>query len=458
MVSTDTYLWEDLLSAIEDGRVVPIVGRDLLVIETDAGPRLFHNLVAERLAAELNIPVDHLAPGYDVNDVVYAYEDFQRDPTPINSRIRRIVTSLSVPVPQPLRLLAEVLSFRLFISTTVDTLLRRAITEVRGREPACVTFPPSSLKTVDFDEDLLEAQGSMVFQILGQVSPSATFTVTEGQMLEQMHDFMASDRRPVKLINRLQESHLLILGVSFPDWLSRFLLRVCRAKPLWDSRPMMEIIADNQCTHNEFSLFLHRFSPQQSHLFTGGSPVDFVQELHKRWFELHPSDQPSTNVVQMNVEEPADMEPGSIFISYASEDRAAAFQLADRLTAAGLEVWVDRRINPGDDFNHKIERHISKCCAFVPVISRHTQTSEERYFRGEWQQACERDRKYRFALDTPFIFPVVVDATPYSELERLQHEIFGRSAVQAAGGQAPQSLIQQLDLTQKTWRKRDKAV
>ena len=68
MVSTDTYLWEDLMSAIEDGRVVPIEGRDMLVIETAAGPRRFHNLVTERLAAELNIPVDHLAPGYDVQE------------------------------------------------------------------------------------------------------------------------------------------------------------------------------------------------------------------------------------------------------------------------------------------------------------------------------------------------------------------------------------------------------
>jgi hypothetical protein len=89
------------LSAIEDRRVVPIVG-----------PRLFHNLVAERLAAELRISVDHLVPGFDVNDVVYVYEDFQSDPTPINNRIRRIVGGLAVPIPEPLRLLAEIPDFQ----------------------------------------------------------------------------------------------------------------------------------------------------------------------------------------------------------------------------------------------------------------------------------------------------------------------------------------------------------
>jgi TIR domain/SIR2-like domain len=459
MISTDDYLWENLIDALEEGRVVPIVGRDLLVVETDSGPQLFHNLVARRLAADLKVAVDTLPPGFDVNDVVYAYQDFH--PSEVNDRVRRIVSNLAVATPEPLRLLAEVPSFSLFISTTVDTLLERTIKEVRRGKPlTSIAFPPSS-SDLDFDEDKLKDGGSMVFQILGRVSSSAIFTVTEGQMLEQMHDFMGN-RHPLvveKLITRLQNSHLLVLGVSFPDWLARFLLRVCRAKPLWDSRPLMEIIADNACSHQQFSQFLHRFSPDKSHLITGGSPVEFVKELHRRWFERHPAPTPSRSLVPdaagAGRNQPAGMEPGSIFISYTHEDRDAAFRLADTLGNEGLEVWVDRRLNPGDRYDDIIYSHIRNCCAFIALISSNTQERVEAYFHEEWDLACERQK--RFARDAHFLFPVVIDGTPMASLN-LRREMAECSAVQAPSGDPPAGLVQQLDQAQKNWRKRDRPV
>jgi hypothetical protein len=146
------------------------------------------------------------------------------------------------------------------------------------------------------------------------------------------------------------------------------------------------------------------------------------------------------------------MKRGSVFISYANEDRAAAFCLADKLTLSGLEVWIDRRLNPGDDFRNIIERYIRECCAFVAIISLHTQTDDERWFRREWAQACDRARS-RFGTERPFLFPVVIDDTPYIELEKLEQEIFCRSSVRAVGGDAPGSLIEQLDEAQKAWRK-----
>ena len=102
----DEHRWDDLLLALEEGYVVPMVGRDLAVVETEAGPRLFHQLVAERLAAELNVYPDRLPPEFDTNDVVCAYEDFHGDPMAINPRVVHILRGLEVPVSEPLRLLA----------------------------------------------------------------------------------------------------------------------------------------------------------------------------------------------------------------------------------------------------------------------------------------------------------------------------------------------------------------
>ena len=330
MISTDTTFWEDVLLAIEEGHVVPIVGRDLLVIETPEGPKLFHRLVAEHLAAELKVSTDALPPDFDTNDVICACDRFRGDSSLFNSRTAHIVKELKVAPPEPLRLLAEIPNFGLFLSTTFDWLLEEAIFAVRGRKPAVVTFPPTS-NVIDFQESLLEQNGSLVFQILGRASGSAPFAVTEGQTLELMHEFMSVPEAHKNLIARLKESHLLLMGVGFPDWLLRFLLRFARSKPLWDSRSIMEVVADNTRYQKDFALFLHHFSPQQSRLFTEGTPVDFVRELHRRWFERNPSAaQPLSSSGGSSTEKPANMTNGSIFISYASEDREAAFRLADQ--------------------------------------------------------------------------------------------------------------------------------
>jgi hypothetical protein len=456
MITMETAFWDDLLPLIEDGQVVPIVGRDLLEMGPD---KLFHRMVAEELATELQIPKDRLPPDFETNDVVCASTDFHGDSLAVRPQlILRILSKLKPPdpsaLPEALRLLVEIPDFRLFISTTFDTLLEDAITSVRQRKPAVVAFPPAS-SNIDFDEALLDQYGSMVFQVLGRASVSSTFAVTEGQMLEQMHDFMAGEGRPKKLIAKLQQSHLLILGVDFPDWLARFLLRLARAKPLWDSRNFMEFIADRRCCQPGFAQFLERFSPLRSHLYTGGSPADFVRELHQKWFERHPTADPSVGNVNRNAEKPSVMAPGSIFVSYASEDRKAAFRIADELANAGLEVWIDRRLKPGDDFRDIIEGNIRLCSAFVGVISRNTQddSGQGRWFRKEREQAVGR-AGFWYGTDRSFLFPVVVDDTPNSELMEYRKKTFGeRSAIRAIDGQVPPELIQELDTTQKAYRK-----
>lgn len=450
MSSADDKFWQRLLRKVAEGQVVPVVGRDLLVVETATGPRLFDQLVAERLAAELRVPTEKLPPGYDANDVVCAYEKFHGDPTAINDEVVTIFANLKVPTPEPLRLLAEIAPFRLFVSTTCDTLLEEALAGVRGQPPALVACPPAN-RNLDFDEALLQSHGSLVFQVLGRVSGSTEFAVTEGQVLERMHDFMAGPHHPKKLIERLCASHLLILGVSFPDWLARFLLRLARAKPLWDSRSLTEVIAENGRGQQDLALFLRNFSPNQSSLFTGGSPVDFVCELHRRWIQFS-SRPPSPRPVEAPVD-PTEMARGSIFISYAAEDRDAAFRLADEMAAAGLEAWVDRRLQPGDDYRRTIESNIGECCAFVPVLSRHTQADDKRWFRREWEQACDRKKEY-FGTNQDFLFPVVVDETPKTELIEIRRCTFGpTNATAVPGGHPPPQLIEKLDATQKAWRK-----
>ena len=111
---------------------------------------------------------------------------------------------------------------------------------------------------------------------------------------------------------------------------------------------------------------------------------------------------------------PADLPPvlprPSIFISYASENRAAARLLRDTLAASGLDVWYDENeLGGGDAWDQKIRRQIRECTYFMPVISAQTEARREGYFRREWRLAV--DRSHDMADDVMFLLPVVIDGT-----------------------------------------------
>jgi hypothetical protein len=102
------------------------------------------------------------------------------------------------------------------------------------------------------------------------------------------------------------------------------------------------------------------------------------------------------------------MQPGTIFLSYASEDLEAAERIKTALEAAGVEVWFDKgRLQAGDDWDQKIRRNVDNCSLFVPIVSRATESRAEGYFRREWARAA--DRALGIADEIPFIVPVAAD-------------------------------------------------
>jgi hypothetical protein len=426
------FFWERLLQAIESGRVVPILGRDVLQVETASGLRRYDLIIAERLAQSLGIDrTGSVEP--DLNEVICRAADV-RGGTSTRTMTRIINLSL-----------------------TFDTLLEEAIASVRGDKPAVVSFPAAT-DYADFDSMLIEDHGSVVFQLLGRASAAAQFAVTEGQTLELLHRMMASSNRPIKLIDRLRNSHLLMIGIGLPDWPARFLLRMARPGPLWNDRDTDEIISES--THEGLPTFLHRFSPEHS-LTYRATPLEFTRELHQRWFKRFPDGTRSAagSVDAFGGEDefatedkPADMVGGSVFVSYAREDRDAAFCLADRLNAAEVDVWLDRRLNPGDAYRRIIELNILNSSAFVAVLSEHTNRVEPRWYRREWQLACKQNETY-FGTGSNFIYPVIVDGSASRDHSE-SLGLFGSQSARAERGEPEANLVSALRQAQRAWRKR----
>ncbi|HEV3191768.1 MAG TPA: TIR domain-containing protein, partial [Polyangiaceae bacterium] len=101
----------------------------------------------------------------------------------------------------------------------------------------------------------------------------------------------------------------------------------------------------------------------------------------------------------------------AVFLSYASQDAAAAAKICDALRAAGIEVWFDKsELRGGDVWDQSIRRQIKNCALFIPVISKNTDARPEGYFRLEWKLAV--DRSHLFTATRAFLVPVVIDDTP----------------------------------------------
>src|SRR6202051_4227366 len=127
----DEEAWEDLLNFIEERRVIPIIGPELLQVETETGPRLLYDWVAEKLAARLNVDTTELPQPYTLNAVVCWFLASRGRREEAYTRVRSIFRDANFAPPLALRQLAQIADFDLFVTTTFDPLLEQAINQER---------------------------------------------------------------------------------------------------------------------------------------------------------------------------------------------------------------------------------------------------------------------------------------------------------------------------------------
>jgi len=101
---------------------------------------------------------------------------------------------------------------------------------------------------------------------------------------------------------------------------------------------------------------------------------------------------------------------GHIFISYSHKDRDYAHRLQDALQAEGFEVWIDDRIDYGDEWPMVIQDRLDACDAFILVAT-------EDSYKSKWVQK-EVTRAQR--LDKPF-FPLLLSGYPWLSIESTQY-------------------------------------
>jgi hypothetical protein len=409
----DEDAWDDLLNFSEERRVIPIIGPELLLVDTDQGPRLLSELLAEKLAARLSIDIGELPRPLSLNDVVCWYLGERGRREEIYTRLRSIMRDVKLAPPPALRQLARITDFDLFVTTTFDPLLEQAINLERfGGQPLTEVISYAPNRIADLPAERAELQRPIVYHLLGKLSASPTYVVSDEDMLEFICALQSEHLTPEKLFHELEHNHLLLIGSDFSNWLARLFLRMAKRRRLSDPREVGEVFADGHTMDDErLVAFLQRVSVR-TRVYSGAE--GFVTELYERWEQRRQSLAPAegtTTAPQRFLPPSQEMPENAIFISYAREDLPAVQQLKSALDGAGLITWFDfDRLESGDDYDQKIRSNIARCSFFLPIISANTQRRFEGYFRREWSYAVDRSRN--IAEGAVFILPVCIDDTP----------------------------------------------
>lgn len=412
VTALDDDAWEDLLNYIEERRVIPILGPELLRVETDSGPRLLHDWIAEKLVARLGLDPRALPASHTLNDVVCAFLAARGRREEAYTRIRTILRETAFAPPLALRQLAQITDFDLFVTTTFDPLLEQAInTERFGGVQTTDVLAYVPNRVTDLPSERAQLHRPVVYHLLGRLSASPTYVISDEDTLEYVCALQSEHLTPMRLFHELEHSHLLVIGGNFPDWLARIFLRMTKRHRLSDPREVGEVLADNHSLRDVLLVqFLHQVS-MHTRLVDGAEA--FVAELHRRWTaRRQPGVSPITSAwrTERHVPPPREMADRAVFISYAREDLPAVQRLKAGLDAAGIEAWFDlQRLEGGDDFHRQIRDHIARCSFFVPVISATTQQRIEGWFRREWNWAV--DRLHGMAEGATFVLPVCIDDT-----------------------------------------------
>jgi hypothetical protein len=437
--------WKELLEATARGRiVVPVVGPDLLTVELADGrnlpfPMVLAAKLAEQLPAEERARLPEqvtlhevaIAPRWKGREAEFAADLAEVQDAALGEVLPRV---LDTARPAPLRRLAEISDFSLYLTTTPDALLERVLAAVRGltEEEVRTFYLRRERATARLNDPLDLPRGwepphpatsrpPTLFYLFGRLGTEAHFDVTEEQQLEMLWRLQSEDYQPEQLMRELQHGHILLLGTRLPDWIGRYFIRLIRGQRLVETGGGTEALADSLVVEPgepaPFVAFLHTFS-QSTRLYRKGDPAHFIEELHRRWLGQRKTAQkipPQQHPIPSIVSPPRDLAGDGCFISYRWADAAPAAALYKALTAAGLPAWLDlAEMRGGDRIDDKVRHNVEAAAFFLPLLSANT-CKQGGYFRKEWAWALARNADFTGMSDRGYLRPIIVDLTPQAE-------------------------------------------
>lgn len=407
----DDAFWDKLLKRIQEKEVVPLVGPGAVTFGDD--DELLYPWLAQLLPGKLDLPLAAGTRPRDLQEVV----DAQRA---TGERLDRVYKHLYDIVKDPdlrpgatLTKLAAIEGFQLFISTTFDFLLPRAVESASaGGKPeerqgavslrgACPDLPLELA-------DMQKPEQRFVYQILGRARPDRDFVVWDDDMFRFLLRLHQQLPQLPKLSDALHISHFLVLGLSFADWLLRFFVQVVKDKPLSELADS-ELFIFEKLDPVERDKVVIYFSRLTKHIcILPTDPRDFIAQLFDRWRQKHPS--PAGDPYLMNkAHREKHRAPCCIFVSYVGADLEIAQYIVSQLQKAGLLVWFNKeQITFGEDWQEMLREAVDQTCGlFLSVISNDSAKGVDNYALFERNVASKR--RERLPETAVFYLPLRID-------------------------------------------------
>lgn len=377
--------WRKILRDIRNGMVIPVIGPELVTVPDPVSGKTMplYQYLAPRLAESLGLPqpdrytkinsvaCDHLLRGGDEEEIYLCLQEMLDD--------------FDSPPSEALLDLARISDFHLIISSVFDHQLSHALKTVRPDFDSgehVISYQPGG--AVDIPENI---GSTLLFHILGDYHTSRDFAVWEEDYMEFICKLIeARDKDTLRrLFSALQNCQLLLLGSPATDWILRFFLRMSRTSRLshrHHSEPGEYLAARSENLEAPLVFFFDKLI--KATRVIDGDPAAFVHELHRRWSEQYGHAASDDDFLSRL---PAEMPKDSVFISYASDNRAAALALGRALHSAGIPIWLDKgRLQAGENYATTLEAAVRVHSSFfISLISAETEadTQRSRYFHKE---------------------------------------------------------------------------
>jgi hypothetical protein len=395
--------WDALIDSLTIGDIVPVIGDDLILVKNkEDKPIPLHRYIAEELTQQLDIPYS----GQRIGELDTAY------PTK-NIMIRAKAIYHKIPddlfCVEPIEKLAAIVDIKFYISTALDHRLEKALCKKRIIQISQVETINYSLQSgyrIPFSLDTGDDQSVTVFNLLGNLRNISESAFTEECSLE--HFFSLSDQKnchPLAnyFMKRVKGKILLFIGLDFPDWFMRFIIRIMTNQRYSNNNILTHFIFSDEINKNKsLTDFLSKFkiliNPED--MYQGGIVTEFVDELHRRWADF-------TKNYPVQYE-------GSIFLSYNHADQEKVKTLKQLLKTNGIRnVWFDIDDLEAGEHKPKIEEEIRKCSVFVPLLSNYALTNNQGYmWKVEWAGIESRLNADKYYKKMSFqIIPVILDDT-----------------------------------------------
>lgn len=217
--------WELLIDNVRAGDIIPVIGDGLILVNKskDDKPIPLHQYIAEELTRRLGIPYT----GQRISELDTAYPDEN-----IMARTKAIYSQIDEKeyYMEPLEKLAAITDFNFYISTALDHRLEKALCKTRNLKSDQVETIDYSMKPgYQIPRETGDTPPVTVFNLLGNLRNINKSAFTEEETLE--HFFSISDRQnrhPMAdyLMKRVKSKIFLFIGLDFPDWLMRFIIRI----------------------------------------------------------------------------------------------------------------------------------------------------------------------------------------------------------------------------------------